>query len=111
MRISNRRNNGLSSSRSVDNSLRSPVKLRLSSSCNMRIRNRRNNNLPSSMSVDNSWRRSTGNLPLRSRCNLYNSLCNRRGSPDNLPLQKGNQARKPLSKDEILNFIIGTKQE
>jgi hypothetical protein len=27
------------------------------------------------------------------------------------PLQKGNQARKPLSKDEILNFIIGTEQE
>jgi hypothetical protein len=27
------------------------------------------------------------------------------------PLQKGNQARKPLSKDEILNCIIGTEQE
>jgi hypothetical protein len=27
------------------------------------------------------------------------------------PLQKGNQARKPLSKDEILNCIIGTEQK
>jgi hypothetical protein len=27
------------------------------------------------------------------------------------PLQKGNQVRKPLSKDEILNCIIGTEQE
>jgi hypothetical protein len=48
MRISNRRNGGLSSSRSVDNNRRSPDKLHLSSSCNMRISNRR---------------RSPGNLP------------------------------------------------
>jgi hypothetical protein len=27
------------------------------------------------------------------------------------PLKKGNQVRKPLSKDEILNCIIGTEQE
>jgi hypothetical protein len=27
------------------------------------------------------------------------------------PPQKENQARKPLSKDEILNCIIGTKQD
>jgi hypothetical protein len=27
------------------------------------------------------------------------------------PLQKGNHARKPLSKDEIFNCIIGTEQE
>jgi hypothetical protein len=26
-------------------------------------------------------------------------------------LQKGNQAKKPLSKDEILNCVIGTEQE
>jgi hypothetical protein len=30
--------------------------------------------------------------------------------PRQSPLQKGNQARKPLSKDEILNYIIGTEQ-
>jgi hypothetical protein len=71
LRIINRRNNSLSSSRSVDNSRRSPEKLRLRSSCNMRISNRQNNNLFSK-------RRSTGNLPLSSRCNTYNSLCKRR---------------------------------
>jgi hypothetical protein len=27
------------------------------------------------------------------------------------PLQKGNQARKPLSKDEILNCVNGTEQD
>jgi hypothetical protein len=37
LRIINRRNNSLSSSRSVDNNRRSPGKLRLSSKCNMRI--------------------------------------------------------------------------
>jgi hypothetical protein len=31
--------------------------------------------------------------------------------PRQSPLQKGNQARKPLSKDEILNCIIGTEHE
>jgi hypothetical protein len=70
----------------------------------MRISNRRNKSLSSSR------RRSAGNHPLSSRCNKYNNLCNRR-SPSNLQLQKGNQARKPLSKDEILNCIIGTDQE
>jgi hypothetical protein len=40
LRIINRRNISLSSSRSVDNSRRSPGKLHLSSSCNMRISNR-----------------------------------------------------------------------
>jgi hypothetical protein len=40
MRISNRRNNNLSSSRSVDNSRRSTGKLHLRSCCNMRISNR-----------------------------------------------------------------------
>jgi hypothetical protein len=42
LRIINRRNNSLSSSRSIDNSRRSLGKLLLSSSCNMRISNRRN---------------------------------------------------------------------
>jgi hypothetical protein len=71
LRIINRRNSSLSSSRSVNNNRRSPDKLRLSSSCNMRISNRRNSSL-------SSRRRSAGNLPLSSRCNKYNSLCNRR---------------------------------
>jgi hypothetical protein len=31
--------------------------------------------------------------------------------PRQSPLQKGNQARKPLSKDEILNCVNGTEQE
>jgi hypothetical protein len=31
--------------------------------------------------------------------------------PRQSPLQEGNQARKPLSKDEILNCIIGIEQE
>jgi hypothetical protein len=40
LRMINRRNNSLSSSRRVDSSRRSPGKLRLSNSCNMRISNR-----------------------------------------------------------------------
>jgi hypothetical protein len=71
------------SSRSVDNSRRrSPGKLRLSSSRNMRISNRRNSSLSSSR------RRSACNLPLSSRCNKYNILCNRR-SPGNLHCRRG----------------------
>jgi hypothetical protein len=70
LRIINRQNSSLSSSRSVDNNRRSPGKLRLSSSCNTRISNRRNNNLSSRR------RRSVGNLPISSICNKYNSLCN-----------------------------------
>jgi hypothetical protein len=31
--------------------------------------------------------------------------------PRHFPLQKGNQARKPLSKDEILNYVIGTEHD
>jgi hypothetical protein len=31
--------------------------------------------------------------------------------PRQSPLQKGNQAGKPLSKDEILNCIIGIEHE
>jgi hypothetical protein len=58
LRIRNRQNNNLSSRRSVNNSRRSPGKLRLRSSYNMRISNRQNNSLSSSR------RRSAGNLPL-----------------------------------------------
>jgi hypothetical protein len=57
LRIINRQNSSLSSSRSVDNNRRSPSKLRISSSCNMMISNKQNNNLSSSR------RRSAGNLP------------------------------------------------
>jgi hypothetical protein len=81
LRIINRRNNRLFSSRSIDNSRRSPGKLRLSSSCNMGIRNRRNSSL-------SSKRRIAGNLPLSSRCNKYSSFCNRR-SPGNLHYRRG----------------------
>jgi hypothetical protein len=42
----------------------------------MRISNRRNSSL-------SSRRRSAGNLPLKSKCNKYSSLCKRR-SPGNL---------------------------
>jgi hypothetical protein len=77
LRIIHRRNNSLSSSRSVDNSGRRPDELRLSRSCNMRISKRRNSSLSSSS------RMSAGNFPLSSRCNKYNSLCSRR-SPGNL---------------------------
>jgi hypothetical protein len=81
LRIINRQNNILSSSRSVDNNRRSPGKLCLSSNCNMRISNIRNTSL-------SSRRRSAGNLPLSSRCNKYSSLCNRR-SPGNLHCRRG----------------------
>jgi hypothetical protein len=47
----------------------------------MRISNRRNSSL-------SSRRRSTGSLPLSSRCNKYNRLCNRR-SPGNLHCRRG----------------------
>jgi hypothetical protein len=82
LRIINRQNRSLSSSRSIDNSRRRSGKLRLSSSCNMRISNRRNS------SLFNSKRRSAGNLPLSSRCNKYNSLCNRR-SLGNIHCRRG----------------------
>jgi hypothetical protein len=82
LRIINRRNSSLSSSRSVENSRKGPSKIRLSSICNMRISNRRNSILSSSR------RRSAGNLPLSSRCNKYNSLCNRR-SPGNIHCRRG----------------------
>jgi hypothetical protein len=87
LRIINRRNNSLSSSRRVDNSRRSVGKLHLSSICNMRISNRRNSSL-------SSRRRSAGNLPLSSRCNKYNSLYNRR-SPGNLHCRRGTRPGNP----------------
>jgi hypothetical protein len=97
-------NNNLSSSRSVDNSRRSPGKLRLSSSCNMRISNRRNSSL-------SSRRRSAGNLPLSSRCNKYNSLYNK--SPSNLHCRRGTRPGNHCLKMRFLIVLMrqnGTDQ-
>jgi hypothetical protein len=98
-RIINRRNSSLSSSRSIDNSRRSPGKLRLSSSCNMRISNRRNSNL-------SSRRWSAHNLPLSSRCNKYNNLCNRR-SPGNLHCRRGTRPGNLCLKMRFLTVLMG----
>jgi hypothetical protein len=100
LRIINRRNSSLSSSRSVDNIRRSPGKLCLSNRCNMRISNRRNSSLSSSR------RRSVGNLPLSSRCNKYNSLCNRR-SPGNMHCRRGTRQGNLYLKMRFLNVLMG----
>jgi hypothetical protein len=99
LRIINRRNNSLSSSRSVDNSRRSPGKLRLSSSSNKRISNRRNSRL-------SSRRRSADNLPLSSRCNKYNSFCNRR-NPGNLHCRRGTRPGNLCLKMRFLTVLMG----
>jgi hypothetical protein len=99
LRIINRRNNSLSSSRSVDNSKRSLGKLRLSSSCNMRISNRGNSSL-------SSRRRSIGNLPLSSRCNKYRSPCNRK-SPGNLHCRRGTRTGNLCPKMRFLIVLKG----
>jgi hypothetical protein len=99
LRIINRRNNSLSSSRSIDNSRRSPGKLSLSSSCNMRISNRRNSSL-------SNRRRSAGNLPVSSRCNKYNNLCNRR-SPGNLQCRRGTRPGNLCLKMRFLTVLVG----
>jgi hypothetical protein len=100
LRIINRRNNSLSNSRSIDNSRRSPGKLHLSSSCNIRISNGRNSSLSSRR------RRSAVNLPLSSRCNKYNSLCNRR-SPGNLHRRRGTRPRNLCLKMRFLTVLMG----
>jgi hypothetical protein len=100
LRIINRRNNSLSNSKSVDNGRRSPRKLCLSSSCNMRISNIR------SSSLSSSRRRSAGNLPLSSRCNKYNSLCNRR-SPGNLHYRRGTRPGNLCLKMRFLTVLLG----
>jgi hypothetical protein len=66
----------------------------------MRISNRRNSNL------SNSRRRSAGNLPLSSRCNMYNSLCNRR-SPDNLHFRRGTRPGNLYLKMRFLTVLMG----
>jgi hypothetical protein len=100
LRIINRRNNSLSSSRSVDNSRRSLGKLRLSSSGNMRISNRRNSSLSSSR------RRRAGNLLLSSRCNKYSSLGNRR-SPGKLHCRRGTRLGNLCLKTRFLTVLMG----
>jgi hypothetical protein len=100
LRIINRRNSRLSSSRSVDNSGRSSGKLRLSTSCNMRISNRQNS------SLSNSRSRSAGNLPLSSRCNKYSSLCNRR-SLGNLHCRRGTRPENFCLKMRFLTVLLG----
>jgi hypothetical protein len=99
LRIINRQNSSFSISRSVDNSKRSPGKLRLSSSCNMRISNRRNSSL-------SNRRRSARNLPLSSRCNKYNILCNRR-SPGNLHCRRGTRPGNLCLKMRFLTVLMG----
>jgi hypothetical protein len=98
LRIINRRNSSLSSSRSVDICRRRPRKLCLRSSCNKRISNRRNN------SLSHSRRRSADNLPLSSRCNKYNSLCNRR-NPDNLHCRRGTRPGNLCLKMRFLTVL------
>jgi hypothetical protein len=100
LRIINRRNSNLSSSRSVDNNRRSLGKLRLSSSCNVRISNRRNSSLSSRR------RRSAGNLPLNIRCNKYNSLCNRR-SPCILHCSRGTRPGNLCLNMRFLTVLMG----
>jgi hypothetical protein len=102
LRIINRRNSNLSSSRSVDNNRRSLGKLRLSSSCNMRISNIQNSSL-------SSRRRSAGNLPLSSRCNKYSSLYNRR-SLGNLHCRRGTRPGNLCLKMRFLTVLMGQKR-
>jgi hypothetical protein len=100
LQIINRQNNSLSSSRNIDNNRRRPGKLHLSSSCNMRISNRQNNSLSSSS------KRSTGNLPLSSRCNKNNSLCNRR-IPGNLHCRRGTRSGNLCLMMRFLTVLMG----
>jgi hypothetical protein len=65
----------------------------------MRLSNRRNNSL-------SSRRRSTGNPPLSSRCNKYNSLCNRR-SPGNLHYRRGTRPGNLYLTMRFLTVLMG----
>jgi hypothetical protein len=66
----------------------------------MRISNKRNSGLSSSR------RRSTGNLPLSSRCNKYNSLYNRRSS-GNLYYRRGTRPGNLCLKMRFLTVLSG----
>jgi hypothetical protein len=69
----------------------------------MRISNRRNSSLFSSR------RRSTCNSPKQQMQQVHQPL--QQEEPRQSPLQKGNQVRKLLSKDEILNCVNGIEQD
>jgi hypothetical protein len=66
----------------------------------MRISNRRNNNLCSRR------RRSPHNLPLSSRCNMYDILCNRR-SPGNLHCRRRTRPGNLCLKMRFLTVLLG----
>jgi hypothetical protein len=68
----------------------------------MRISNKRNINL------SRSRRRSVGNLPLKQQMQQVQQPLQQEEPRQSL-LQKGNQDRKPLSKDEILNRVNETE--
>jgi hypothetical protein len=67
----------------------------------MRISNRQNSSLSSRR------RRSVGNLPLSSKCNMYNILCNRRRSPDNLHCRRGTRPENLCLKMIFLTVLLG----
>jgi hypothetical protein len=87
-------------SRSVDNSQRSPGKLRLSRSCNITISNKQKSSLCSSSS---SSSRCPGNLFLNSRCNMYSNLCNRMRGSSNLHFRR---RTKPGNLYLKMRFVI-----
>jgi hypothetical protein len=66
----------------------------------MSISNRRNNSLSSSR------RRSGSNLPISSRGNKYNNLCNRR-SPSNLHCRRGTRPGNLCLKMRFLTVLMG----
>jgi hypothetical protein len=66
----------------------------------MRISNRQNSSLSSRR------RRSAGNLPLSSRCNKYNSICNRR-RPSNLHCRRGTRPGNLYLKIRFLTVLVG----
>jgi hypothetical protein len=68
----------------------------------MRISNKRNSSLSSSR------RRSAGNLTVSSRCNKYNSFCNRRRrSPGNLHCRRGTRPGNLFLKMRFITVLLG----
>jgi hypothetical protein len=68
---------------------------------NIMISNKRNSSLSSSS------RRSPGNLPLSNRCNMYNNLCNKRRSPDNLHCRRGTKPGNLCLKMRFVIVLLG----
>jgi hypothetical protein len=50
----------------------------------------------------------TMEYPLKQQMQHIQQPLQQEEEPRQSPLQNGNQAKKPLSKDEVLNYIIGT---